>query len=89
MFSGRVPIHKHNLLIVENLKEEYEKRMQQSEQNWVQQISATRATMELVREQIHRENEAQIEALNEKYITQLGKYSATNAIRGSDGIYIR
>lgn len=61
------------LLNVENLREEYEKRIQQSEQNWSQQISSTRATLELVKEQLQRETEAQLEALNKKYLLQLGK----------------
>ena len=47
--------------------------MQQSEQNWAQQVSSTRATLELVKEQLHKEAESQIEALNKKYFMQIGK----------------
>ena len=55
------------------MKEEYEKKMQLTEQNWAQQVSSTRATLELVKEQLQRETETQIEALNKKYLMQLGR----------------
>ena len=47
--------------------------MQLTEQNWAQQVSSTRATLELVKEQLQRETETQIEALNKKYLMQLGR----------------
>ncbi|XP_065226763.1 golgin subfamily A member 6-like protein 25 [Planococcus citri] len=56
---------------IEMLRESCEKKIQQNEQNWSQQISSTRATLELVKEQLQRESEDQLEALSKKYLLQL------------------
>lgn len=55
------------------MRENCDKKIQQSEQNWSQQISSTRATLELVKEQLQREAKDQLEALSKKYMLQLGK----------------
>lgn len=59
-------------LFIETLRENCEKKLQQSEQNWSQQVSSTRATLELVKEQLQREAEDQLEALSKKYMLQIG-----------------
>lgn len=58
---------------LENLHKEYEKKIQQNEQNWSQQMSSNKDTLESLKEQIHRDAEDQIEVLNKKYMLQLGE----------------
>ncbi|XP_049959630.1 golgin subfamily A member 6-like protein 22 isoform X3 [Schistocerca serialis cubense] len=56
---------------IEHLNEEAERRVQQVEQNWQLQISSTRATLELVKEQMQRDADERMESLKEKYQQQL------------------
>lgn len=66
------------------MREEYEKKIQQSEQNWSQQISSTRATLELVKEQLQRESKMQMEDLNKKYLQELGNVLNKTILMFSD-----
>lgn len=58
--------------ITEILRENCEKKIHQNEQIWSQQVSSARATLELVKEQLQRDAEAQVAALNKKYMLQIG-----------------
>lgn len=60
------------IVITERIKEEYEKKLQQCEQNWQLQLGSTRTTLELVKEQLHRETQDQLQALSDKHHEQLG-----------------
>lgn len=75
-----VEFHIKISFISEALREEYEKKIQQGEQNWSQQISSTRATLELVKEQLQRESEMQLEDLNKKYLQELGNFFIENSL---------
>jgi hypothetical protein len=62
----------------EQLNWESEKKIQQLEQNWQLQMSSTRATLELVKEQMERDAQNRLDAAEEKHHKQLGahKYSS-------------
>jgi hypothetical protein len=63
---------------VEQLNWESERKIQQLEQNWQLQMSSTRATLELVKEQMERDAQDHLDAVQEKHHKQLGahKYSS-------------
>jgi predicted secreted protein len=62
----------------EQLNWESERKIQQLEQNWQLQMSSTRATLELVKEQMERDAQDRLDAAEEKHRKQLGarKYSS-------------
>lgn len=62
----------------EQLNWESERKIQQLEQNWQLQMSSTRATLELVKEQMERDAQDHLDAAEEKHRKQLGahKYSS-------------
>jgi hypothetical protein len=66
------------LISAEQLNWESERKIQQLEQNWQLQMSSTRATLELVKEQMERDAQDRLEAAEEKHRKQLGahKYSS-------------
>lgn len=65
-------------LISEQLNWESDRKIQQLEQNWQLQMSSTRATLELVKEQMERDAQDRLDAAEEKHHKQLGahKYSS-------------
>jgi hypothetical protein len=62
----------------EQLNWESERKIQQLEQNWQLQMSSTRATLELVKEQMERDAQDRLDAAEEEHRKQLGahKYSS-------------
>nr|CAD7393649.1 unnamed protein product [Timema cristinae] len=56
---------------IDSLNEDAERKVQQLEQNWQLQMSSTRATLELVKEQMERDAQSRLEAAGEKHRNQL------------------
>nr|CAD7570243.1 unnamed protein product [Timema californicum] len=56
---------------IDSLNEDAERKIQQLEQNWQLQMSSTRATLELVKEQMERDAQSRLEAAGEKHRNQL------------------
>ena len=54
-------------LSAEQLNWESERKIQQLEQNWQLQMSSTRATLELVKEQMERDAQTRLDATEEKH----------------------
>lgn len=59
----------------ERLNEEADRRVQQLEQNWQLQMSSTRATLELVKEQMERDAQDKMETLREQQQQKLGLFT--------------
>ncbi|XP_067008628.2 protein FAM184A isoform X5 [Anabrus simplex] len=57
---------------IERLTEDAERRVQQAEQAWQLQATSTRATLELVKEQLERDAQDRLDALERKHQEQLG-----------------
>ncbi|XP_075222165.1 uncharacterized protein LOC142324914 isoform X9 [Lycorma delicatula] len=56
---------------IERITEEAERKLQQCELNWQQQVGSSRTTIELVKEQMQREAQEQLQALSEHHRRQL------------------
>uniref|UniRef100_A0A8D8TYU2 Uncharacterized protein n=3 Tax=Cacopsylla melanoneura TaxID=428564 RepID=A0A8D8TYU2_9HEMI len=56
---------------IEHLNEEYERRLAQCEASWQQQLSTTRTTLELVKEQMRRDTYDQIQHLRTQHQREL------------------
>lgn len=56
----------------ERLTEEFERRLSQCESSWQQQLSTTRTTLELVKEQMRRDSYEQVQQLKTQHQRELG-----------------
>lgn len=61
------------LLCLERLTEEHEKKIKEIETNWQMQVTSTRTTLELVKEQMERDAEDKLQALDQHHRSQLGE----------------
>lgn len=61
------------LVLLERLTEEHEKKIKEIETNWQMQVTSTRTTLELVKEQMERDAEDKLQALDQHHRSQLGE----------------
>lgn len=60
-------------ILIERLTDEYEKKIKELEANWQMQITSTRTTLELVKEQMERDAQEKLQSLDQHHRSQLGK----------------